>query len=626
MHKQVAVSNLTAARITFRAINPGPEMDELIGSILAKGVLQNLLCYGGGAASRSGAKGDTAKVEVYGGRRRLHALRELLKSGEIKPSYPVNCEIFSTREEAEEAAVIENAQRQDPHPVETWRAYSRVAAKKSPEEAARIFFAGDEKKMLRALALGRVDEQILDDCLAGKIGVDAARAYARLPKRDAQAKLYKALKKTGQHGSEAAIAKAVDDQRIPVGRNIFELNGSGLEVSADLFDDKHRFFLDNAAFFDAQRDAAQALADRLRGDGWGEVDVHENATMLTIPKGAEQVTDKLARTKRGNGGARIDIRADGSVIATYWLKPEAAKKNPAKKPGKGKAAAQAGGARGVGGEGGDDSESVERAGLAGGDARDGDQESGVEYPKAVQMDLYRVKTLMLQQALARNPRHALAYLVFSLLTMGVRLNAQHSAADSWRFIEEPESAKSPLCDAIQTAGDKLRTDLMTLLEGGDPEAALALDDAERAALLAALCELTVEALLGILAGLMAERIGYFDGNHLPERGGILDALGHLMAIDPCRLWRPSMEFLSKLPKPVVREIAAIFGEEFVQHHRREGRDELAKSLHARFTLDQSAETNPVTASIKVTWVPEILAFNPPAAPPANPRRSGPEDE
>jgi ParB/RepB/Spo0J family partition protein len=602
--KAIPLHRLQPARLRIRGADrddAGEDFDTLLATVREKGLQQNLIvCAAGGG-----------KYEVYAGQRRLRALRILEKEGAVAPSLPVDCLVKPSPEEAEAAAAVENVARRPMHPVAEWRAFERLARKTSPESLA-LTFGWDERKRDRMLALGRIAPAILEECEAGGIGLDAARAYARLPGREEQLKLYKSLKCAGQHGDEHAVLRAVDRRRIPVGRNIFELKASGLEVVGDLFDDRHSYFADNAAFWDKQRAAVRALADRLRGDGWGEVEVGESDRGGLPPAHAEQATEKLARAKRGGGGANVNLRPDGSVEVLYWLKREAARKAVGKKAGKNEA--------GEGGGGGHD-DGPERAAAASAEEREdegggGEQSepAGVEYPKAVAMDLYRVKTLMLQLAVAENDRGALAYLVFGLLTMAVRLDPGHRALDSRRPVQRDGAlAKSELASRLSAADDLLRTDLLPLLEGGDPEAAPALSPAGRAELLAGLCGLSLKALARLIAGLLARRIGYFDANRLPEEpGGVLDALGAALGVEPWRLWRPDLAFFAKLPRAALREIASLFGEEFVRHHRKEGRAALAQSLARRFALHQSLETDPLAAHVKATWVPASLEFGAPA--------------
>lgn len=100
----IAFNQLRRSKKNMRTINPknSQEDKELLASIRAKGILQNLVAYP-----------VDDHYEVPAGGRRFGALEYLLKHGEISAQFPVYC-LLIPEEEATNASLIENYQRKAP--------------------------------------------------------------------------------------------------------------------------------------------------------------------------------------------------------------------------------------------------------------------------------------------------------------------------------------------------------------------------------------------------------------------------------------------------------------------------------------------------------------------------------
>jgi ParB family chromosome partitioning protein len=92
---------------------------ELAASIASIGLIQPLSVQKG--------KGD--QFDVVAGKRRLAALKRLVKAGTIKADHPVPCMEIAKNANATEISLAENAVREDMHPADEFDAFRELADK-----------------------------------------------------------------------------------------------------------------------------------------------------------------------------------------------------------------------------------------------------------------------------------------------------------------------------------------------------------------------------------------------------------------------------------------------------------------------------------------------------------------
>lgn len=107
---------------------PSAQLEELVASIAAHGLLENLLVIRAGDA-----------FQVIAGGRRLSALHLLQREGRLSPDHAVPCEIVPA-EKARELSLAENTVREAMHPADQFEAWSRLIAEgqSTGEIAARF--------------------------------------------------------------------------------------------------------------------------------------------------------------------------------------------------------------------------------------------------------------------------------------------------------------------------------------------------------------------------------------------------------------------------------------------------------------------------------------------------------
>ena len=171
--KLINISEIKANKDQPRKDFKKEELEELASSIKSQGVLQPIVVR----------KKEDQQYEIIAGERRwrgaqiagLHEIPALVKT--------------MTDNEAQEAALIENIQRENLNAVEEARAYKKLLENQNTGHDSLSAIIGKSKShisnMLRLLAL---DDEILNHIIEGKLSMGHARALIGVPNANALAK------------------------------------------------------------------------------------------------------------------------------------------------------------------------------------------------------------------------------------------------------------------------------------------------------------------------------------------------------------------------------------------------------------------------------------------------------
>ncbi len=261
----IAIEKLEKSPLNVRRTVKRDGLDELKASILAHGLMQNLVVT---------EIGDE-KFRVIAGGRRLEALRALKKEGKLPGGFAVPCQVV-TEEHAKEMSLAENTVRVAMHPADEFEAFAELveSGKTTAEVAER--FGVSEKQVLQRLRLGRVAPKLLKEYRAETINLDCLMAFAITDDQKRQLKVYNALQdwqKTPHHIRALLTEKLVagDSKRSKfVGRESYEAAGG--RVRTDLFGEN--VYLEDPELLN--RLAAEKLDGIRRGleaEGWGWIEV-----------------------------------------------------------------------------------------------------------------------------------------------------------------------------------------------------------------------------------------------------------------------------------------------------------------------------------------------------------------
>lgn len=142
-------------------------IDELAASIKAHGLQQNLV-----------VKKDGKKFAVVAGGQRLKALLQLVKTGDISPTYPVPCKIVGGDIDASEISLVENVMRDDMHPADEFEAFRDLIDKGVPIADIAARFGVSETVVMQRLKLARVSPAVIKAYRDKKLTLEQVMAFA----------------------------------------------------------------------------------------------------------------------------------------------------------------------------------------------------------------------------------------------------------------------------------------------------------------------------------------------------------------------------------------------------------------------------------------------------------------
>jgi ParB family chromosome partitioning protein len=258
----------------------GMSIPELAASIARVRLIQNLAVVDAG---------DGEHFDVVAGRRRLSALRLLVKRRKLHKDAGVPCLVVADAE-ARTVSLTENLQREAMHPADQFEAFAALVAEGRPVEDIAADFGVTPLVVERRLKLANVSPRLLADYRGGQ---------------DVTLEQLMALAITDDHvAQEAAFYEAPDWQRSPdvlraqltrdevlaatdalarlVGLDAYEAAGGA--VRRDLFsEEQQRVYLVDAALLDQlARDKLADTVEAVRAEGWSWVDVVPRATYAEL--------------------------------------------------------------------------------------------------------------------------------------------------------------------------------------------------------------------------------------------------------------------------------------------------------------------------------------------------------
>jgi ParB family chromosome partitioning protein len=253
----------------------GTSIPELAASIARVGLLQNLTVV---------LSPDGEHYEVVAGRRRLAALKLLVKRRKLAKNHDVPC-LLVPDAAARTVSLTENVQREAMHPADQFEAFAALVAEGRAIEDIAADFGVTPLVVQRRLRLANVSPRLLADYRADAVTLDQLMALAITDDHAAQeAAFYESpqWQRSPDALRDHLTREEIDAGRDPVARFVgldaYEQAGGG--VRRDLFADEHGgVFLADAALLDAlARDKLAAVAEDVRAEGWGWVEAVPRAT------------------------------------------------------------------------------------------------------------------------------------------------------------------------------------------------------------------------------------------------------------------------------------------------------------------------------------------------------------
>lgn len=163
----IALSKLVPGRANVRKTKPAISIDELAASISSHGLLQNLVV----------APSENGRYSVEAGGRRLRALKKLAKAKTIAANTPIACRIVPI-EEAIEAFLAENVQREAMHAADEIQAFAELAESGHGVEAIAGRFGVVGAHVARRLKLARLSPRLIEALKKDEADLDQLSALA----------------------------------------------------------------------------------------------------------------------------------------------------------------------------------------------------------------------------------------------------------------------------------------------------------------------------------------------------------------------------------------------------------------------------------------------------------------
>ena len=643
----VPLNRLRRSPDNVRKTYPGAGLESLAASILARGLLQNLVGY----------VAEDGWVEVTGGGRRLAALELLTERGAVPEDQPVKV-CLRPRDWAVEDSLVENEARVPMSPYDAFIAYATLARQGATEDEIAERFGVPVRTVRQRMRLGRVSPRILELYRDGKISLDTVEAFAVVDDPEQQERVLGQLGSGSLHAYyvRSALLGEKVSATSKLGRFVrAEYGRRGLPVTTDLFareSDEGTLLDDKAAAIGVAEELLRAEADRLVTDeGWawaepsidfpgfaGFVRLSPDET-TPLPAETQARLDTLLKERAALAGEDEGAEAAGAAFA--WedgedgsddgaddpvearidaLDAEIAAIEDAQQP---RHSAEARGRSGcfvvIGYDGTLDvrtgyvrREDAEPGTVAQHGLGAGQPAAKGLYSKVLAADLAAHRTQALRVALARSPALALSYLAYVLVVKVARLGYVHTASNLTASTAPLSSGVGLDLDATPAAvalrdivgefsevlGDKKGLDLF--------DAIRALPPGDRDRLIAALFARTIATGLGLAA---------------EKPDPVVESLGALAGTDVAAFFRPSgQEFFGRVPRQFildelsciggVRQIASRRKAEVVATLDRWFRDPAAirRSEIGPVEADADGAVDAETAQRIASWLPPGMAF------------------
>lgn len=274
----IALSKLRPSNRNVRK-SGGTAIPELASSILRVGLLQNLTVI---------ASPDGEHFEVVAGKRRLAALKLLVKRRKLDKNRPVPC-LLVPNASARTVSLTENAHRESMSPVDELFAWKALAAEGRSLEDIAADFGVTPLVVKRRLKLANVSPRLLADYQADAVSLEQLMALAITDDHAAQeAAFYEAPQwqrspeSLRDHLTHEEIDASRDAMARFVGVEAYEAAGGG--VRRDLFSDEQNgvFLTDTVLLETLARNKLAAAAESAQLEGWGWVEVAPRATVSEL--------------------------------------------------------------------------------------------------------------------------------------------------------------------------------------------------------------------------------------------------------------------------------------------------------------------------------------------------------
>ncbi|MFL5241536.1 MAG: ParB/RepB/Spo0J family partition protein [Gemmataceae bacterium] len=262
----IAVTKLEKSPDNARRTTPKIGMEELKASVLAHGLMQNLVVTDAGDGG----------FRVIAGGRRLVALRSLQSEGKLPEDFAVACQVVADQHGLE-MSLAENTVRLAMHPADEFEAFAALIDKGDTAAQVAERFGVDESHVLKRMRLARVAPQLLKEYRDESITLESLMAFTVTDDHRRQMKVFKSLQ-DWQKDEPSEIRAALTEKMILASSKLALFVGveayvaAGGPTRADLFGEE--VYLEKPALLHklAER-KLESIRKEVEAEGWGWIEV-----------------------------------------------------------------------------------------------------------------------------------------------------------------------------------------------------------------------------------------------------------------------------------------------------------------------------------------------------------------
>lgn len=225
----IAVSKLEKSPLNARRTVASTGLDELKASILAHGLMQNLVVTDAG----------DGMFHVIAGGRRLEAIRSLQAEEKLPQDFAVPCQI-ATEKSAQEMSLAENMVRLAMHPADQFEAFAELIEQGHTAADVAARFGIEESLVHKRMKLARVAPELFQFYRNDELSLECLMAFTVTDDHRRQTNVYESLLEW-QKNSPGAIRDALTEKMIEASSKLARFIGleaytaAGGSVRADLF-------------------------------------------------------------------------------------------------------------------------------------------------------------------------------------------------------------------------------------------------------------------------------------------------------------------------------------------------------------------------------------------------------
>lgn len=619
----IAVSRLEKSPLNARRTVRPDGMGELKASILAHGLMQNLVV----TEARDGI------YHVIAGGRRLEAIRSLQSEGKLADDFAVPCQIV-TEAHALEMSLAENTVRLAMHPADQFEAFAELidAGQSSADVAER--FGVEESLVLKRMKLARVAPALLQEYRDDGMTLECLMAFTITDDHRRQLKVFKSLQ-DWQKDDASVIRDALTEKMIDASSKLARFVGmdaytaAGGPSRADLF--SQEVYLEKPALLNRLAEKKlDGIRQELEAEGWGWIEINPERDYTLInrctrirPQLTDAPADLLAEKSRLDVELEDIEKALEDTESDALLEQQQSLRDLLNDVDEKLAAFI-----------GFDAEHTSLAGCFVSIGQDGTPfiDKGLvkpehrrqlakllgtadgngakakpkgQFPEALRRDLAACRLQVAQVEIAKHPAIALDLLVFQVASAILDIPADDGADVEFkrpRLNTTNEDEPTVASNALAAVAKSLPVNwLKPKSEAGRFEAFRSLPEAAKLDLLAYCVALTLK-----------PRLAPALGDEDTAYGAALS----LTAADVAGYWRPTKDnFLGRITRDQLLSIGReVLGEGWSQSHTSDKKTALVDQLSRAFSDPDKSGRTPAQVENLKSWLPIGMSFDIAAAP------------